>query len=110
MRTGKGNQEIQPLVVQLAEYTKFHFRSEEQRMLKAHYPEYAEHHAAHERFKARVQEYQERVKQNQVNLGMSVEVANFLKDWLLNHILKEDRKYTPYLEERISQGVSGSRI
>jgi len=57
------------------EIEKFHFRIEEQLMLQAHYNEYAEHHAAHERFNAMVQEYEERVKHNQFNLGMSVGVA-----------------------------------
>jgi hemerythrin len=34
-----------------------------------------------------------------VSAGLSLEVVDFLKDWLFDHILGSDQKYTQYLHE-----------
>jgi len=33
-------------------------------------------------------------------LGITLEVMNFLKDWLSHHILSVDKKYAPFLNEK----------
>ncbi len=34
------------------------------------------------------------------SLHVNMDFVNFFKDWVINHILTEDRKYGPFLNER----------
>jgi hemerythrin len=40
-------------------------------------------------------DFQKRYQAGQV--ALSVEMMNFLKDWLTNHIVETDKRYIPYL-------------
>jgi hemerythrin len=96
MAEGKGRQELRTILDSLIQYTNFHFASEEKEMLKFRYPGYIKHRAEHTLLKTQVTEYQAKMENGQ--LGLSIEVASFLKNWLMNHILGEDKKYEPYLK------------
>jgi hemerythrin len=100
MHAGKASQELDSLVAGLIEYTQYHFTSEEKLLFQHGYPNYTKHLAEHEAFKAKVTDFQGRLRQGQI--GLSVQVANFLKEWLTNHILGEDKKYGPFL---LAKGV-----
>jgi hemerythrin-like metal-binding protein len=98
MQVGKGGQELHQILDSLFEYTVFHFSSEEKMLLRNGYPEYQKHFVEHEALKSKVIEYRSKVERGQV--GTSVQVANFLKDWLKNHILVEDKKYGPFFHAK----------
>ena len=98
MKEGKGNQEVQSTIQKLIEYTVFHFSSEEKLLLEKGYPGYPIHLKEHQALKARVIDFQDRI--NKGELGMSVKLANFLKEWLTSHILGEDKKYGPFLQAK----------
>jgi hemerythrin-like metal-binding protein len=101
MLQGKGNQEIQQVIDDLINYTSFHFSYEEKLFKQYGYPDAAAHHNEHEALKAKVIEYKEKIQKGQA--GTTIMVANFLKDWLTNHILGSDQKYAPFLK---SKGLS----
>jgi len=101
MHDGRGQQELQSVLTKLFDYTVFHFSSEEKLLLQNGYPEYQKQLAQHEAFKSKVTEYRTKVEKGQV--GTSLQVATFLKDWLLNHILVEDKKYEAFLK---AKGIS----
>ncbi len=66
-------------------------------MLKMKYPGYDAHHKEHLKFIRMVKE-----SRNQLKTGVDQEqlldkVLSFLKNWLLHHILVEDRKYYEHL-------------
>ena len=98
MHAGKGQEELQKILNNLFDYTVFHFSSEEKLLLQNGYPEYQKQLAQHEAFKAKIIDYRTKLAKGQI--GLSLQVATFLKDWLLNHILVEDKKYEAFLKAK----------
>jgi methyl-accepting chemotaxis protein len=98
MKTGKGDQIMGPLFVDLIEYTGKHFATEERFMKDKTYPDYESHKAEHEKFVARVLELKAKLEKGEK--VFSSEVFNFLKGWLINHIQGTDKEYAPFLNER----------
>ena len=80
----------------LIQYTKTHFYVEEELMYAFRYPDYANHINAHEKFKITMNELSSQYKTGEVDV--SDELINFLKDWLINHIQKIDRKLAEFLK------------
>lgn len=101
MTVGKGSQVVERVVKELADYTKFHFEGEEALLEKTNYPDLAEHRAEHGAFVQKVRRFQQDLKDG--NTAQSISIANFIKDWLVNHIKKTDRQYSAHLNRN---GVS----
>lgn len=87
---------IRQIFVELAEYTSYHFRVEEE-ILEFHgYPELDKHRIQHEQLVVQLLELQMRFRKEQMSLP--VEMLNFLKsDWLLKHIVGTDKEYSSFL-------------
>ncbi|MCW2285325.1 bacteriohemerythrin [Rhodoblastus acidophilus] len=96
IQAGKANDVLGRVLDGLVAYTESHFRHEEALFSDAGYPHSAEHKREHERLATRVLEIQAQVRDG-VRGALSLDVMNFLKDWLINHIQDSDRKYIPYL-------------
>jgi hemerythrin len=82
----------------LIRYTEEHFTKEEKLMEDYNYSEYDVHAKHHARLMGEVQELM--AKYNAGEIQMDMAIVNFLKDWIINHILTEDRKYAPYLNDK----------
>ncbi len=95
MRSGKGNEVLGKILNELVMYTRMHFATEERMMSAARYPDYANHKAQHDELTRKAVELQHQFREGRTM--MTLEVMNFLKDWLTHHIQGSDRKYTPYL-------------
>jgi len=98
MAQGKGRDVMAGLVRNMASYALIHFSAEEKLMQDKGYPELSAHKAQHDAFKQKVSDFEAKVSGNK--LGVTLEVMNFLKDWLSNHIMTIDKKYGPFLNER----------
>ena len=98
MTQGKGKDTLSKTLANLVSYTKMHFATEERLMQTHHYPEYAEHKAAHDALTARVLEFQKEFDAGRV--GMTVQLLQFLKDWLQHHIAETDRKVASFLKSK----------
>jgi hemerythrin len=98
MRLGKGSQELSIILSNLLDYTNFHFSSEEARFTQFGYPDKVKHVGEHQIFKDKIVEFRTQAASGQV--GLTVKVASFLKDWLLNHIKIEDKKYGPFFKSK----------
>lgn len=83
------------VIRKLRDYTVFHFSSEETLMQDIRYPKRAEHEAEHRRLKQNVKNYQ-RVLYKKESISPS-EVLDFLKEWLLTHILTFDREIARFI-------------
>ena len=79
---------------QASEYAITHFRTEEEYMKKANYPDFDAHKKEHQDFLAEVKSAFNKFKESD---SPPIGLAIFLKKWLLNHIAVTDKLYTPYL-------------
>jgi hemerythrin len=91
MRAGKGHIETLAIAERLITYTQTHFTAEEKMMRQVGYPDLAHHQTLHADLTRQVLDIQAKARAGQ--LGLSIQVSNFLKEWLINHIQGEDMKY-----------------
>ena len=84
---------------ELIAYTVYHFATEEKYFKRYNYPEYKGHRKEHEDLTEKAKELKYRLDKGE-NGVLSVEVMNFLKEWLNHHILQVDQKFGPFLNEK----------
>jgi len=100
MKEGKGSDVLGRILTEVISYTQTHFAAEEH-LLRAHaYPDYAAHRQQHESLTKQVNTLYERFQKKEI--ALTIEVAQFLKDWLTHHILGTDKHYSQFL---LSKGV-----
>lgn len=96
--TGRPVAEIVGLLDGMAEYARYHFGEEEALMGRLYYPEIEEHRAKHARLMEQILALRQRVLDDgRLETEATVE---FLHEWLVSHILTDDRRYGPYLNDR----------
>jgi hemerythrin len=83
-------------VSDLLEYTIFHFNAEEELLKKHKYPLLEDHNKKHKHLIQRVLNFSIELENNNLNEN---ELIQLLRDWILNHIFDEDRRYSKYLNE-----------
>jgi len=83
--------ELEAVLDELIDYATYHFAAEEYWMKVNEYPGLSQHSGEHERFSKRVVEIQNDFHNGKINL--SLEVLQFLNNWLTDHILKTDAEY-----------------
>lgn len=98
MKIGKGRDVLGQVLNELADYTVYHFETEEKLLMKYMYPSYAMHKKEHNELTKRVQEIKAKFEQG--DTALTVEFMGFLKDWLNNHILQDDKKYSAFLNSK----------
>lgn len=79
----------------LVDYTRYHFSEEEAVLAEYGYVEIDEHKARHAVLVEQVLDFQEKV--NRMNSYDGVDFRGFFTNWLINHILSEDKRYGAYL-------------
>jgi len=98
MRQGKGKEVLGKIISGLFTYAGTHFKTEENYFDRYNYPEANPHRKEHEDFTRKVAEFKHKFDTTKITL--SIEVMNFLSDWLQNHIKVVDKKYSPFLREK----------
>ncbi len=93
---GNGAASIYKIIDGLVEYTETHFWFEEDLIEKAGYPDIEEHKKIHKAFVEKISAFQQK---SEKKLPITFQLVQFLKDWLVDHILGDDRKYIPYVEK-----------
>lgn len=84
----------------LVDYTMNHFVLEEELFQRFDYPENAAHKAEHDAFTAQAMAL---LLQFEDGESVGQPTLEFLKEWLLHHIMQVDRAYAPFLK---AQGVN----
>lgn len=92
--SGKAN--ILQAIQDMENYSQVHFRTEEKMMQKANYPKILEHKNEHLKFIETVADFRKRYEDGR--LLLSLEVSQFVKDWITNHILRTDQLYMGKIE------------
>jgi hemerythrin len=98
MLQGKAKEVTGTLLRNLLAYTREHFSSEEAMLLKASFPDLAKHRQRHADFTRQVSVFLERYERG--DLALNVELMTVLRDWLSNHIMREDHSYRSCLAQR----------
>jgi hemerythrin-like metal-binding protein len=98
MVAGHGKQELGKILSSLVKYTQEHFKTEENFMESRQYPDYVSHKSEHEKLTQTVLDFQSKFQRNEV--GLTIEVMDFLKSWLGKHIMGSDKKYAPFLHSK----------
>ena len=89
---------LSKVLKELVDYTKTHFKREEELMEQYGYPEYSKHKQMHESSILKVDIMQEKYFAGDKEI--ITELAILLNDWLAEHILIEDKKYGIYLNSK----------
>jgi hemerythrin len=98
MRERKAKEALGGILNSLTDYTIRHFSTEENYFDKFEYPETRTHKKEHTGFVEKVATFKEGFEEGK--LLLSIEVMDFLKDWLISHIKDSDKKYGPFLNEK----------
>ena len=83
---------VLPKIDELSSYTTYHFSEEEQYMREKGFPEIDDHIEKHREFTHTIESLRTRYHEN--DLDVAKELIIVLGEWLLRHVLKEDRKYS----------------
>ncbi len=88
---------------ELVDYTKYHFDREEKMMEQAGYADLDAHKKIHKAMIAKIDELMREYEKR----GHEVleDVAQFLKDWLVNHINGTDQEYSALLKETFARKI-----
>lgn len=92
MKMGKSSDAIKQVIEDLTDYSVTHFSTEEEYFNKFNYDGAEAHIDEHRMFVMKVLEFKTAYESGKA--ALSIEVMNFLKDWLINHINGTDKKYT----------------
>jgi hemerythrin-like metal-binding protein len=96
---GHGTERLGSVLDGLVEYTGTHFAREEEFFARTGYPASAEHIQEHRTLTRLVLDIQARYNKGLFN-ALSLEVMDFLKNWLADHVQGSDKKYEAFLNAK----------
>ncbi len=98
MRLKQGAAESGKILDKLAEYTVYHFKYEEE-LFQAHdYKAAREHAKIHADLVGKVLAFKEEFDKGRA--AVSMDLMDFLTEWLRDHIMKTDKAYAPFLKSK----------
>jgi hemerythrin-like metal-binding protein len=86
------------IIDELVNYTVYHFEYEERLIESVAYPDLERHRRAHLGFVKWVGDLREEFTYHR-RRRLDDRILGFLRDWLREHILGEDQRYSPYIAE-----------
>jgi len=98
LAAGKGREVVAGVLKKLIDYTATHFRDEEALMAKHSFPGLAAHRAEHQKLVEQVLKFQADFTAGKDDVAITL--MPFLQNWLKNHILQTDKKYSQFLNDR----------
>jgi hemerythrin len=98
---GKGKEVLGNVLKELIAYVNTHFKTEEEMMVQYGYQEYENHRYEHEKLTDEVKRFFDDYQAGKALL--SVQIMNFLRNWLMDHIVVKDKKFGKFLN---SKGVN----
>jgi len=86
-----------PLLSQVSCTAREHFSTEEELMELTNYPALAEHRALHQALLATASEFL--VRHDEGDITSYVQLLYFVRDWFIDHVKNQDKKYTGWMNE-----------
>jgi len=84
----------------LKAYADLHFGFEEKLLEENKYSELYEHLLEYKEFVRKLNTLQHAFDSKEDAVMIELEMMDFLKDWLIGHIMMTDRKYTKFLQQK----------
>ncbi|MFW5890422.1 MAG: bacteriohemerythrin [Marinilabiliaceae bacterium] len=94
LEDGSSKERLGQLIKGLLDYAKIHFSNEEKYMESIGFPELDNHREEHEAFIKKASEFYDKYQSGK--LVLSLEVTNFIKEWITNHLKQEDKQYAVF--------------
>ena len=95
IQTGEEMKVLNDIFQALSDYVQSHFKTEEEMLRILSYPGLEYQQKQHAYFESEIKALQAKsVEQSQIAMS----TLEFLRDWFLNHIIDEDKKYGHYLD------------
>lgn len=95
MTAGQGSRVLRETLDGLVDYAQVHFADEERYFDASAYPDSAVHKRQHLDFVERVAEFRQAASMGEPML--SLDLMDFLAEWLVEHIQGTDKSYVPYV-------------
>jgi hemerythrin len=86
------------IMQEMVDYAASHFATEEKYMTRFGFPGYAQHRDEHSAFKKKVLDFQQ--EYNAGSVALSIEVMDFLVDWLVKHMQSIDKQYSQFFNTK----------
>jgi len=108
IKNGGSRTRIGQIISDLVQYVDVHFSREEAMMDKYSYPDIAQHKRIHRHLTRTVHAIRVIFNKEPKNIDPN-KLLQFLKEWLIHHILDEDTRYAPYMpgDEAAEESSSG---
>jgi hemerythrin len=97
MLGGKTNEAVAPLIRNLVSIAGAHLAAEENLMESTQFPGLADHRAKHEELSRKISEFVTRHEMG--DRAAYSQFLYFVRAFMTEHMLKEDREYAPWLAE-----------
>ncbi len=94
----KAKDALEKIIGELMNYTINHFSFEEKYFAQYSFPGEAAHKKEHKNFLDKVTQFGKDFDEGKLMLSM--EILNFLKEWLVNHIKGTDQNYSDFFNEK----------
>ncbi len=95
IQQGRGDALLCQMIEDLNKYALRHFAHEEMLMKECGYPQCQEHKYRHDEFREELHDLS--YNDNTMKTFLTIELLEFLKDWVKDHIFREDLKMAKYL-------------
>ena len=95
---GKAHRQMEAILAHLFKYTKTHFAAEERLLAETGYPDLAQHQYEHRVLTDRLRGFVHRHVRN--GERVSSEVVDFVRKWVMSHIMECDMAYVAHVRTR----------
>ena len=110
MREKEDNQTILMAIDQLEQYTQRHFSGEEALQMRIGYPQRMAHHQRHGELMAQLGQFKQKIAKLRIDSDhyhhTVAGLIDFLRKWLLDHVIREDLLMKPHIVAHGSRGDS----
>ena len=99
---GSSKQALSSALDALIDYTKYHFKEEEDYMFNVEYPRLEQHKIAHDNLTQQVLDFEQALSEGKGDVSKFLE---FLYDWLTKHIMDQDKKIGKYMDIKLLKPI-----